>query len=163
MRKQRGRKSKKKRERAWLGYYCKIVGFDAYGAEDGPSLELQLELLEPVPKVSSVTLSVYCEEAEWKITEHWIPDQGTERRIIPSRHSLGNMASRNPDGCVQIATWWQPHGVLALMNILVSGRQLYLNLDVQEFYRNHAEARAIEWHTEGSWRAHVVGEDSNLY
>ena len=145
----------------WLGYYCKVLSFEVQGGADGPSLLLQLELLEPVPNVTSVTLTIYCKgpaEIEKKdvLTSaarwHGSPELGLE-----------SLASRRSDGHVDIATLWRHFSVLALLNVLLAGRQIYLAFSAQKFYRNHTKVVGMGWYTKGVWLADVVGEESNLY
>ena len=156
-------KRRKKRNPAWVAYYCKVRGFEAHGNGKGAGLTIQLELLEPVPKVESLKLSVHGEEREWGIKEEWIPEEGWERKLVSSTAEPGSYAARLPDGAVEVITWWDRGGVTALLNVLLSDRQVYISFDAQEFYRNHAKVRGIEWFTEGAWRSNVVGEDSDLY
>lgn len=126
-------------------------------------LELELELLESVPKVSSLTLTVYGERPEFKMEEWWIPEQGSERRLVVSPPDVRSYASRRPDGAVNVTTWWDRQAVMAMMHMLLGGSQLYVSFDAKEFYYNRAMARGIEWFTLGLWRSNVVGEDSDLF
>jgi hypothetical protein len=159
--KHRRRRPRRKSRETWLGYYCKVVGFESHGGANGPSLVLDLELQEPVPKVTSVELTVYCERAAPRIWEDGILDDATGPKIGALLQGR-SLASRRPDGSVHIVTWWHPIAVVALLSVLLSRHHLYIHFNATQFYRNHAEVGAIDWYTEGAWRADVVGEDCDL-
>ena len=146
----------------WLGYYCKVIGFEVHGGADRPALVLQLELLESVPKVTSVKFTIYCQRLD-EIEKRDVPSPVAGRWHVSPELGLDSLVSRRSGGLVDVVTWWSPLGVIALLNVLLTGRQVYVSFDALKFYRNRTKVTGIGWYTKGAWLADVVGEESDLY
>ena len=111
--------------KSWSAYYTNSSCCE--DLEEGFSVHLEVELLEPVKGITSGSITLYSD---------------TEPRF-------GGVLNYDRDKRLQGGVWLKPEGVASLIGLLSAGHKIRMDLIGKLFHYRSASIRDVTWFIEG--------------
>lgn len=113
------------RIKSWSAYYTNSASCE--DLDEGFSVHLEVELLEPVKGITSGSITLYSD----------------------AEPRFGGVLNYDRSKRLQGGVWLKPEGVISLIGLLSTGHRIRMNLNGKLFHYKSASIRDVSWFIEG--------------